>query len=115
MKLGKSKYRPRRSLEELAIDLLFETFDEHRYNRTPEEYEYLCSLVPPLKEAHYRVNQRLKQIHDSGKPPYEICYFKDGDLAPVYFPFPTSISAETIRNGLVAHGFRIPKWRKQRA
>ena len=32
----------RKPLEELAVDLLFETYGEHRYNRSPEAYERLC-------------------------------------------------------------------------
>ncbi|TYO63875.1 hypothetical protein FXV83_24980 [Bradyrhizobium hipponense] len=108
-----SMHRNRMSLEELAVDLLFETLGEHRYNRSPEEYERLASLIPHLKEAHYRVNERLEQLQKKGQQPYsEICYFKAGDVVPRYVPFPTKISAETLRKGLIALGFRAPKWQK---
>ncbi|WP_271570206.1 hypothetical protein [Bradyrhizobium sp. CCBAU 11386] len=55
-------HRNRMPLEELAVDFLFETFGEHRYNRSPQQYEYLASLVPPLKQAYHRVNERLKGL-----------------------------------------------------
>jgi hypothetical protein len=49
-------YRTRKPLEELALDLLFEALGESRYNRSPEDYERLCALIPPLKQAHFLVN-----------------------------------------------------------
>ncbi len=104
-------YRPARPLEELAIDLLLQSLGEHRYNRSAQEYAHLCSLIPRLKQAHYLVNQRLRDLDVAGIRPCEICYFKPGDLMPHYAPFPTSISIETLRNGLIALGFRIPKRR----
>jgi hypothetical protein len=104
-------YRPARPVEELAIDLLLVSLGEHRYNRSPQEYVYLASIIPPLKQAHYLVNERLRELKEAGIRPYEICYFKPGDLMPHYAPFPTSISIETLRNGLIALGFRIPKRR----
>lgn len=107
-------HRNRMPLEELAVDLLFDTFGEHRYNRSPQEYEHLASLIPPLKQAHHHVNERLKALHREGKQRYSpICYFKAGDVVPRYMPFPTTISAETIRKGLIALGFRAPRWQKQ--
>ena len=106
-------YRPARPLEELAVSLLLHALGESRYNRSPQQYAYLCSLIPPLKQAHYLVNKRLEELNEADTPPYEICYFKAGDLKPRYTPFPTSISIETIRNGLVAMGFRDPKQRKR--
>lgn len=106
-------YRPRRSLEELAVDLLFADFGEHRYNRSAQEYAHLSSLIPPLKDAHYRVNQQLRKLIESGLPLPEICYFRPDDLAPVYKPFPTSISSETLRHGLITTGFRVPKRRSR--
>jgi hypothetical protein len=104
--------RPRRSLEELAVDLLFAALGEHRYNRSAQEYATLCSLIPPLKRADYLVNQQLQKLNELGMQ-YEICYFRPGDLAPVYRPFPTSISLQTLRNGLIATGFRVPRQRRR--
>jgi hypothetical protein len=78
-------YRPAKPLEELALDLLFESHGESRYNRTAAEYEYLTSLVMKLKDAHYRVNKRLKE--ESKQPRWSaICYFKRGDLTSRYAP-----------------------------
>lgn len=106
----------RRPLEELAVDLLLETYEEHRYNRSAEAYGRLCALIPPLKEAHYRTNRRLKELHDAGKLRERIlCYYKAGDLAPRYELYPTSISVETLRKGLASVGLRAPKWRKRMA
>ncbi len=34
-------YRPPKPLEELALDLVFESFGEDRYNRTAVDYERL--------------------------------------------------------------------------
>src|SRR5215471_15224148 len=102
----------RKPLEELAVDLLFETLGEHRYNRSPQEYQRLRTLIPPLKQAHHLVNQRLKQLHDDGKlRDRAICDFKAGDRFPFDRPYPDTISIQTLRNGLVALGFRDPKWR----
>jgi hypothetical protein len=103
-------YRSPKPLEELALDLLFESHGESRYDRTAVEYEYLSSLVVNLKDAHYRVNKGLKELK---QPRWSaICYFKPGDVSPRYAPFPDSISTETIRNALIFSGFREPKWRK---
>ena len=103
-------------LEELALDLIFESYGEDRYNRTASEYEHLASMLGNLKELHFRVNKRLKEYKASGQPRWnEICYFKAGDLKPLYAPFPESISIQTIRNALIISGFREPKWRKRAA
>jgi hypothetical protein len=47
-------YRSLKPLEELALDLLFESYGEDRYNRSDEEYEYLSTLTENLKDAHFR-------------------------------------------------------------
>jgi hypothetical protein len=109
-------YRPAKPLEELALDLIFESYGENRYNRTASEYEYLASLLGSLKELHFRVNKRLKEYKASGKPRWNgICFFNAGDLKPRYAPFPESISVQTIRNALLISGFRESKWRKRAA
>jgi hypothetical protein len=106
----------RKPLEELAVDLLLETYEEHRYNRSAKAYERLCALVPPLKQAHYRINRRLKELHDADKfRERTICHWKAGDLVPHYKSYPTSISIETLRKGLTNVGLRAPKWRKRTA
>jgi hypothetical protein len=107
-------YRPAKPLEELALDLLFESHGESRYNQTAAEYERLSALVKNLDDAYFRVNRSLEQCKKSDQPPWRgICYFKAGDLTPRYAPFPASISIETIRNALVFSGFREPRRRKQ--
>src|SRR3977135_4356235 len=105
-------YRPAKPLEELALDLLFESHGESRYNQTAAEYERLSALVKNLDDAYFRVNRSLEQRKKSDQPPWRgICYFKAGDLTPRYAPFPASISIETIRNALVFSGFREPRRR----
>jgi hypothetical protein len=107
-------YRTRKPLEELALDLLFEALGESRYNRSPEDYERLCALIPPLKQAHFLVNQELRKHHDKGTfRDTAICDFKAGDRVVTYRAYPKTISIETIRNGLIALGFRDPKWQKR--
>jgi hypothetical protein len=107
-------YRPARPLEELALDLLFESYGEDRYNRSTEDYARLIALVPSLKEAHFRVNKALQEEINSGKQRWSaICRFKAEDTSPRYEPFPTSISMDTIRNALNYSGFRKPKWQKR--
>jgi hypothetical protein len=109
-------YRSLKPLEELALDLLFESYGEDRYNRSAEEYEYLATLTENIKDVHFRVNKRLAEYKKSGQPRWGgICYFQPGDAMPRYKPFPDSISIETIRSALNFSGFRKPKWRKQRA
>jgi hypothetical protein len=100
-------------LEELALDLIFESYGEDRRNRTATEYEHLRLMLGSLKELHFRVNVRLKAYKESGQPRWsEICRFKAGDIKPLYTPFPESISIQTIRNALINSGFRVPKRRK---
>jgi hypothetical protein len=101
-------------LEELALDLIFESYGGNRCNRTAFEYEHLASMLGNLKELHFRVNERLMEYKASGQPRWkEICRFKAGDLKPLYTPFPESISIQTIRNALIHSGFRECKWRKR--
>jgi hypothetical protein len=109
-------YRSPKPLEELSLDLLFESYGEDRYNRSAEDYAYLSTLVTNLKDALFRVNQRLAQYKRSGKPRWSgICYFRAGDLTPRFKPFPESISMQTIRSALEFSGFREPKYRKTQA
>jgi len=107
-------YRTRKPVEELALDLLLDSFGEHRYKRTPEHYQHLCKLIPPLKVALYLVNKRLKELHEKGAfQGREICDFKAGDRVVLYRAYPKTISVETLRNALTSHGFRDPRWRKR--
>ena len=109
-------YRPPKPLEELAVNLLFESHGESRYNRTPAEYRHLALLVTNLKDAYDRVDKGLKERHAAGYfEDAAICDFKAGDRYPHYRPIPTSISVQTIRTGLTALGFRDAKWRKRKS
>ena len=78
-------YQTVKPLEEFALDLIFESYDESRYDRTASEYERLASQLGNLKELHFRVNKRLEEYKVSGKPRWDgICYFEAGDLKPRY-------------------------------
>jgi hypothetical protein len=111
---ARQMYRPARPLEELALDLLFESYGEDRYNRSTEDYARLIALVPRLKKAHFRVNKTLQAELSSGQQRWSaIVRFKAGDAAPRYEPFPNSISIDTIRNALNYSGFRAPKRKKR--
>ena len=109
-------YRPARPLEELALDLLFESYGEDRYNRSTEDYARPSLMVPSLKEAHFRVNKALRRENRNGKQRWSgICRFKAGDASPRYEPFPTSMSIDTVRNAMNYSGFREPKWQNRHA
>jgi hypothetical protein len=86
--------------------------DEVRCNRTEEAYKAIIEKLPPIKELHARVNERLKMIADEGSAPYEICHFKAGDGYMLFEPFPSSLSLETVRSALVKIGMRKPRRRK---
>jgi hypothetical protein len=100
------------SIENVALNLIFECMGESRWNRTFDDYMRIASTLPPLKILHYIVNQRLAEIAKTGAAPYEICRFRAGDNIIHYEPFPTSISIQTIRTALVVSGMRRPKWKR---
>lgn len=101
------------SIENIALDLIFESMGESRSNRTFDDYMRIASELPPLKTLHHSVNQRLTKIAETGAAPYEICRFRAGDEIIRSEPFPTSISIETIRTALVVSGMRQPKWKRR--
>lgn len=109
-------YPTRKPLQEFGVDLLLETFEEHRFNRSPKDYERLIALIPPLKQAYYLANRRLDELHKAGQLKERlICHFKAGDLKPRYEAYPKTISMETLRQGLATVGLRMPKRRKRKA
>jgi hypothetical protein len=88
------------SKENIVLDLLFEWLRESRLNRTSAEYLYLASILPKVEAAYEEVNARLRQIAKDDKAPYEICYFKKGDVGHCYVKYPTSLSRETVRKAI---------------
>jgi hypothetical protein len=103
-------YRPPKPLEELAVNLLFKSHCESRYNRTPAEYQRLALLVTNLKDAYYRVNKGLNERHAAGSfEDAAICDFKAGDRYPHYRPIPTSISVQTISQWPNCSGIQRPE------
>ncbi|MBR1276092.1 hypothetical protein [Bradyrhizobium sp. AUGA SZCCT0283] len=88
------------SKENIAIELIFELLKETRFNRTLHEYCEIDKQLPTIEAAFVHVNSRLAQLAKSGRAPYEICYFKQGDRGHFYEPFPTSLSRETIRKAI---------------
>jgi len=67
------------SKENIALNLIFEWLGESRINRTFDEYAEIASRLPKLEALHAHVNQRLREIAETGSAPYEICYFRAGD------------------------------------
>jgi hypothetical protein len=100
-------------IENIALNLAFEYAGEYRYNRTSDEYMRIAANLPPLKVLHYHVNERLKEIQESGSAPYQICRFRAGDKRVVYEDYPTSISIEVLRTALNKSGMRVPRRRAQ--
>ena len=88
------------SKENIAIELIFELLKETRFNRTLQEYCAIGARLPKIEEAFVYVNSRLEKLANDGLAPYEICYFKKGDVGHFYEPFPTSLSRETIRKAI---------------
>jgi hypothetical protein len=104
----------RKPLEELAVDLLFESYGEHRYNRSTEDYERLSAMVPCLKQAVHRANQQLQKHHTEGAfRDRLICDFKVEDRFAWYRPYPEKIGIQTLRKGLASTGFRIAARRRR--
>ena len=102
------------SLENIALNLIFDFMGERRINRTFGEDMKIAAALPPLKVLHSAVNQRLSKIAATGTAPYEICRFRPGDKIVEYEPFPTSISIQTIRTALIVSGMRQPRWKRSR-
>ena len=88
------------SKENIAIELIFDFLKEDRANRTLQEYCEIETRLPPIEAAFVHVNARLAELAKSGQAPYEICYFKKGDVGHSYQPFPTCLSRETIRKAI---------------
>jgi hypothetical protein len=100
--------------------LIFEWLGESRFNRRWEEYAQIAARVPKLEALHAYINQRLREIAESGQPPYEICYFRPGDICYFrpgdkyrdkyrYAEFPASLSKTTIRKALINSGMAALK------
>jgi hypothetical protein len=102
------------SKENIALNLIFYRLGESRFNRSSEEYAAIKFNLPRIKVLHGWVNDALKEIAADGAPPYDICYFKVGDRHHWYEPFPSKLSIEVVRSGLVKSGFRDKQIRKRR-
>jgi hypothetical protein len=92
------------SKEDIAVNLIYAWLGESRSNRTYAEYLEIASRFPKLSACHAHVNQRLREMAEAKLAPYQICYFKAGDLFPWYEDFPTSLSVETVRTALLKMG-----------
>jgi hypothetical protein len=105
------------SFQNITLSLVFAVMEEHRNNRTYDEYMAIAAGLPPLKELTFQVNRLLQQLHKcndecGGFILPEICRFTAGDERIIYERYPTKISYETIRQALVASGMRQPRWSK---
>ena len=95
------------------MDLLFGALEENPINRTAEEYEQIKSRIPPLKVAHYLINERLSRLAKTEEfASHQICRFRAGDKVIQFEDYPTSISRETVRKALIAYGWRDPPGRR---
>ena len=102
------------SKENIALDLIFDSFEERRINRTMEEYIAIAARAPKLSALHADINLALQEMAIAGRVPYEICYFKAGDKKRWYEKFPVSVSIEVVRQAWVKSGMRgLQIWQKQ--
>jgi hypothetical protein len=92
------------SKERIALNIIFARLGESLFNRTTQEYRNIALRLPKLEAMHARVNEVLRRMADAKIVPYEICYFRPGDRAISYVPFPTSLSRETVRRALHKSG-----------
>jgi hypothetical protein len=88
------------SKENIVINLLFESLNERRFNRSLQEYKAVAAQVPKVDAVFADVNERLGKMAKDCYSPYYICYFKAGDQYPWYANFPAQISRETVRTAL---------------
>jgi hypothetical protein len=51
------------SIQNIALELVFEVMGEERINRSREEYMEIAAKLPPLKQLVFTINKRLKQLH----------------------------------------------------
>lgn len=105
--------------QDLVISLLYEMLGEVRFRKLPhartmEEYKSIAQRLPKIAALHAFVNQRLGELAQSGKQPFDlICDIKPGDKYPCYRPFPKTIAMETVRKAFIASD--LPPLRKRRA
>lgn len=100
------------SVENIALNLIFESVNECRFNRSMTEYLDIAQRLPPIGGLVVVVNRRLREIEISGSAPASaICRFVAGDRGVRYDPYPTSVSATTIRNALNKSGMRVRRRR----
>ncbi len=92
------------SKERIALNIVFGWLGESLFNRTIQEYREIAARLPKLEAMHARVNEVLQRMADAKVAPYEICYFRPGDRAISYVPFPTSLSREVVRRALHKSG-----------
>jgi hypothetical protein len=104
------------AIQSLAVSLLLNAMGEDPYNRTPEDYTEIKSRIPKnLKVVRHLVNERLARFATTEEfRRSRFCRFRAGDRVVREEPYPTSISVETIRQGLVLYGWR-DKARRRRS
>jgi hypothetical protein len=110
---GSVKPDPITQIQSFAMELLFRALDFNPINRTWEEYEEIMRQMPKgLKVLHGIVNDELARYSQTEEfKSRQFCRFKAGDTIVRYESFPTSISAETIRQALTNYGWREPRTR----
>ena len=101
------------STENIVVNLIYEWLGEARVSHTYDEYMEIAARFPKVAACHAYVNERLRKMAEAGFAPYQICYFKAGDLYPWFEEFPTSLSMETVRTALLKMGGRPNRGRRR--
>jgi hypothetical protein len=98
------------AIQDIALNLVFTVMGERRINRAQQEYAAIAARLPPLKVLTFKVNEKLRWLHErsacSEIPLPQICRFKAGDERYTYEDYPSQISRETLRAALEVAGMR---------
>ena len=102
---------PITQIQTFAMELLFRALNENPINRTPSKYEAIKSRIPKdLKVVHAIINDELAKYSLTEEFKLrEFTRFKASDKIVRYESYPTSISIETVRQGLINYGWRTPR------
>lgn len=102
-------------IQDFALELLFDALRENVINRTADEYEQIKSRIPKqLKTIHHLVNKQLSKLATTKEfASHKICRFRAGDKVIREEACPTTISIETVRQALIAYGWRDARPRRR--
>jgi len=100
-------------VQAFAMEMLFRVRNENPVNRTWEEYQQICAKIPSnLKVVTGMINDELRTYSQTDEfKSRKFCRFRAGDEIIRYETYPNSISIETVRQALIAYGWREPRKR----